>query len=67
MTNLLIFGLGTGELVIIGLIVLLLFGAARIPALMRGAGQGVKAFRDGMEGKAAPEDKEKAKEEKKEE
>lgn len=61
MTNLLIFGLGTGELVIIGIIVLLLFGASRIPALMRGAGQGVKAFRDGMEGKSAPEEKEEEK------
>jgi len=41
-------GLGAQELIIILIIVLLLFGAKKIPELMRGAGQGVKAFKDGM-------------------
>ena len=41
-------GLGGQELIIILIIVLLLFGAKKIPELMRGAGQGVKAFKDGM-------------------
>lgn len=43
--------IGTQELLIIGLIVLLLFGASRIPALMRSLGRGVKDFKEGMEGK----------------
>ena len=43
--------LGTQELLIIGLIILLLFGATRIPALMRSLGRGVKDFKEGMEGK----------------
>ena len=43
--------IGTQELIIIALIVLLLFGASRIPALMRSLGSGVKDFKEGMEGK----------------
>lgn len=43
--------IGTQELLIIGFIVLLLFGATRIPALMRSLGRGVKDFKEGMEGK----------------
>ena len=42
--------IGTQELIIIALIVLL-FGASRIPALMRSLGRGVKDFKEGMEGK----------------
>ena len=30
------------------LVVLLLFGGKKIPELMRGAGKGVRAFKDGM-------------------
>ena len=40
--------LGTGEILIIALIVLLLFGGKKIPELMRGLGKGVKSFKDGM-------------------
>lgn len=47
--------LGTQELIIIGLIILLLFGATRIPALMRSLGRGVKDFKEGMEGKEEKE------------
>lgn len=43
--------IGTQELLIIALIVLLLFGGTQIPKLMRGLGKGVKSFKDGMEGK----------------
>ncbi|MBO5771281.1 MAG: twin-arginine translocase TatA/TatE family subunit [Alistipes sp.] len=57
MTNLLIFGIGTTEIILIVLIIVLLFGATKIPALMRGIGQGVKSFRDGMEGKEDTTDK----------
>ena len=43
--------IGTQELLIIDLIVLLLFGGTQIPKLMRGLGKGVKSFKDGMNGK----------------
>lgn len=42
--------LGTWEIVIIVLVVLLLFGGKKIPELMNGVGRGVKSFKDGMNG-----------------
>lgn len=45
---LLLFNLGTGEIIVIVLIVLLLFGGKKIPELMRGLGKGVKSFKQGM-------------------
>ena len=42
--------LGTGEIIIIALIVLLLFGGKKIPELMKGIGKGVKSFKDGVKG-----------------
>ena len=41
-------GLGMQELLIIAFIVLLLFGARKIPELMRGIGKGVRSFKEGM-------------------
>lgn len=46
--SLFIGNLGTGEIIIIALVVLLLFGGKKIPELMRGLGKGVKSFKDGM-------------------
>ena len=43
--------LGTGEIILIAVVVLLLFGGKKIPELMRGLGKGVKSFKDGMNGK----------------
>ena len=40
--------IGTWEIVAIVLVVLLLFGGKKIPELMRGLGQGVKSFKQGM-------------------
>jgi sec-independent protein translocase protein TatA len=40
--------LGTGEIIAIVLVVLLLFGGRKIPELMRGLGKGVKSFKQGM-------------------
>lgn len=40
--------LGTGELLLIGAAVLLLFGGKKIPELMRSLGQGVRNFKEGM-------------------
>ena len=49
MTNLLFLGnIGAGEVVLIALVVLLLFGGKKIPELMKGLGKGVKSFKDGM-------------------
>ncbi len=42
------FGIGTQELILIVLIVLLLFGGKKIPELMKGLGKGVKSFKEGM-------------------
>lgn len=47
-TNFLILGIGTQELLIICVIVLLLFGGKKIPELMKGLGKGVKSFKDEM-------------------
>ena len=46
--NLLLFGIGMQEVLVIALIVLLLFGGKKIPELMKGLGKGVKSFKDGM-------------------
>jgi sec-independent protein translocase protein TatA len=42
------FGLGTQELVIILVIVLILFGANRLPDLARSLGSSVKEFKKGV-------------------
>ena len=42
------FGLGTQEILVIALIILLLFGGKKIPELMKGLGKGVKSFKDGL-------------------
>jgi sec-independent protein translocase protein TatA len=39
------FGLGTPELMIILIGILLLFGAKKIPELMKGLGSGIKEFK----------------------
>jgi sec-independent protein translocase protein TatA len=41
-------GIGAGEIIIIALVILLLFGGKKIPELMRGLGKGVRSFKDGM-------------------
>ncbi len=47
MTQLHLLGmLGTNEIIIILVIVLLLFGGRKIPELMRGLGKGVREFND---------------------
>ena len=58
-TMLAIAGLGTPELIIIVLVVVLLFGATRLPQLAKALGQSKKAFREGIdEGEAEPRRKE---------
>lgn len=40
--------IGTTELLLIGGMALLLFGGKKLPEMMRGLGQGVKEFKQGM-------------------
>lgn len=40
--------IGSTELILIVLVVLLLFGGKKIPELMRGLGKGVRNFKEGM-------------------
>ncbi|WP_289733749.1 Sec-independent protein translocase subunit TatA/TatB [Paramuribaculum intestinale] len=42
------FNIGTGEVIVLVFLVLLLFGGKKIPELMRGIGKGVRNFRQGM-------------------
>jgi len=44
----LIGGLGLPELLIILVIVVVIFGASRLPQLGRGLGEGISNFRDGL-------------------
>lgn len=47
------FGLGIQELVIILIIVLLLFGASRLPEIGSGMGKAIRGFKDSLAGKDA--------------
>jgi sec-independent protein translocase protein TatA len=47
LTSLFLFGnFGTTEILLIVFIIILLFGAKRIPELFRGLGQGMREFKD---------------------
>lgn len=49
MKNLLFLGnIGAGEIILIALVVILLFGAKKIPELMKGIGKGVRSFKEGI-------------------
>lgn len=50
---------GYGQILVIALVVVLLFGGAKIPELMRGLGRGVKEFKDGMNTDYSAEEKQK--------
>jgi sec-independent protein translocase protein TatA len=43
------FGLGSQELLIVLLIILVLFGGSKIPELMRSVGQGVSELKKGLD------------------
>jgi sec-independent protein translocase protein TatA len=43
------------ELLIIALIIIILFGARRIPEVAKGLGEGIRHFKSGMRGEEKPE------------
>ncbi len=47
-------GLGFQELVVILLIVVVLFGATRLPQLGKGLGEGISNFKRGLKGDSSP-------------
>jgi len=49
--------IGMNQVLIIGLIVLLLFGGRKIPELMKGLGRGMKEFKDASKGDESSEEK----------
>ncbi len=58
------FGLGMQELLIILVIILILFGASRLPELARSLGSSVKEFRKGTQEEPEISKKEKSEEKK---
>ena len=44
-------GFGLPELVVILVIVVVIFGASKLPQLGKGLGEGISNFRDGLKGK----------------
>ena len=54
-------GMGAGEIVVLVLIILLLFGAKRIPDLARGIGKGIKEFKDARNSEDSKDDEKKDK------
>lgn len=49
--------LGPWELVIILVIVLLIFGVGRVSKIGRELGEGIREFREGLQGEPSPEEK----------
>ena len=47
--NIAFFNLGPWEILLILIVILILFGARRLPELARGSGQGINEFRDAVD------------------
>lgn len=48
--------IGTGEIILLLLLALLLFGAKRLPEIGRSLGSGMKEFKDSVTGNSKPAD-----------
>ena len=51
------FGLGTTEIILVVLVLVLLFGAKKIPELMKGLGSGIKEFKKASNAEDEEKDK----------
>jgi len=49
--------LGAPEILIIALVILLLFGAKKLPDLAKGLGEGIKNFKNSVKSDEEPKDK----------
>ena len=49
------FGLGSGEVIVVLVVMAVLFGGKRLPELGRGLGQGMRGFRDALKGIDEPD------------
>lgn len=49
--------IGTTEIIVIALIILLLFGGTQIPKLMKGIGKGVRSYKKGLAGEPDEDEK----------
>ena len=56
-----IFGLGPGEIILLLLVILVVFGAGRLPQIGSSLGKGLKNFRKGLKGEDEDQDEEKPK------
>tara|TARA_B100001939_G_scaffold290744_1_gene262302 strand:+ start:864 stop:1049 length:186 start_codon:yes stop_codon:yes gene_type:complete len=54
-----LFAMGPGQIALIALAIILLFGANKIPQLMKGVGRGIKDFKSEMNDDSEKEDSEK--------
>lgn len=50
-------GISTKELIIVLVIILILFGATKIPQLARGLGRGISEFKKGARGELDPDER----------
>ncbi len=50
-----LFGLGTGEIILIAIVLLVLFGSKKIPEMMQGLGKGIKEFKKASKDNGEPE------------
>jgi sec-independent protein translocase protein TatA len=57
--------IGATEIIIIGVIILLLFGGKKIPELMKGLGSGINEFKKASKGEEQPANSKKEVEDKK--
>ena len=48
--------IGTTEIIVIALVILLLFGGAKIPQLMKGLGKGIHEYKKGLSGEGTDDE-----------